>query len=298
MSFSRRIVLHIRTFSIFGGIALAAFCRPGTVSAASLENLIRPGDKLQITVYNHSDLSQNVTVDDSDNVALPLVGMVSAQNVDANGLSQRIAARVAKFDPKPAVEVQVLSSDPSIFVSGGPVGVLQYMPGETLSQAIAQIESPPQQIATQFGSTPSINSSRNLFNGRIDLHRVALSRNGAQVGMFDAADLAETGQSGPALKPGDIIGLMDKPVRVSVQGNVQEPGYAYLSNAEPLNDAIAQVGGATQDGSSHVALTRSGQTTSYPLGDAILSQPGQNGDVLTLPRAPHVGVVGAVDHPR
>lgn len=297
MSARRVNVFRANVFSAVAALASSMVILSGTIASASSLNPIRSGDKLQITVYNHSDLSQNVTVDDSDNISLPLIGIVSADGVDADGLAKRVAAKVARFDPRPAVDVQVLSSEAAIFISGGPVGVLPFSPGETLSQVIAEVASPPQQIANTFGSTPSINASRNLLNGRIDLHHVKLTRGKTFVGDFDAASFAETGVSGPSLKPGDIVSFIEKPVRVQVNGNVQEPGVAYLAADEPLYDAIAQVGGVTPDSASHVELSRAGHKASFPLGAQVLSQPGINGDVLVLPRAPHVGVVGAIDKP-
>ena len=45
-------------------------------------------------------------------------------------------------------------------------------------------------------------------------------------------------------------------------------------------------------------LQRDGRTSSLALGDPLFTQPAQNGDVVTVPEAPRVNVVGMVDNAR
>ena len=49
--------------------------------------------------------------------------------------------------------------------------------------------------------------------------------------------------------------------------------------------------------SNHVLLQRAGSTRSLALGDTAFNQPAQTGDVLTIPAAPRVNVVGTVVTP-
>jgi protein involved in polysaccharide export with SLBB domain len=65
-----------------------------------------------------------------------------------------------------------------------------------------------------------------------------------------------------------------------------------------MSEAITEAGGLLPTSSSnHILLQRGGETQSLALGDPIFAQPAQNGDVITVPQAPRVTVVGLVVTP-
>jgi len=258
---------------------------------------VHAGDQLQVTVYNHPELSERVTVNASDALSLPLAGTVNVSGLETTQIAVRIQHALEPYVKYPAVDVQLTGQTASLFVSGGPGGVLRYEPGETLAAALADL--PSLESANAADATPA-KASRlvSLERSRIDLHRVGLTRNGRSLGTFDAVALSARGEGGPQLLPADTINLVNKPKTVRVLGDVQTPGAAYLWNDEPLADALQQVGGPTDSAaSSNLQLDRDGTKYALALGDARFHEPAQSGDVITVPTAPRVSVVGLVDHP-
>lgn len=286
----------MHTFIVTSLAAVVGFVL-GTSAVCADESQLRAGDKLQITVYNHPEFSGPVVVNDATHVFVPLVGEINAEHMTSHQLGDHIASRLSGFIPHVAVDVQIESSDPSVFIDGGPVAVLPYTPGETLTNAITQLEAPPAQFAGSASGTPSDQSARNLLHGRSDLHRVGVVRNGVSLGTFDIPAMRDTGQPGLGLRPGDTIVLVNKPIHVVVQGEVREPGSAYLDVNEALSDAVTQVGGTLPSATSSVHLTRQGAMQIVALGSPTFSSPGKDGDTVFVPRAPRIGVVGAVDKP-
>jgi protein involved in polysaccharide export with SLBB domain len=250
---------------------------------------VNAGDQLQITIYNAPDLSRKVTVDATGSVSLPLAGSVNVRGLETHQAAERIESALAPYFSSPAaVDVEMSAENTSLFVSGGPGGVLKYEAGETLTAALSDLAG----TSDKGGGLPA------LARSRIDLHRVAIDRNGAALGPFDAMALLSHGESGPELQPGDTISLVDKPNIVRVIGDVSAPGNAYVSPDESLNDALIQVGGVRDTAASaNLTLQRGGVIKTLSLGASELREPAHDGDVLTVPTAPRVSVVGAITKP-
>ena len=237
---------------------------------------LHPGDQLAITVYNHPELQASATIDASGRVSLPLAGQVDAKGLDPSQLAQKIVVALQPYVIKPAVDVRLVSQNPTIFLNGGPGGNLTYRPGDTLVSALA---------GSQIGQG-------------VDITKVKVERDGKVMGPYNLQQLAAAGQGGPALQPGDTIALVNKPVAVKVGGAVQHPGFAYLDPGEPLADAIQQVGGPTQNAAmTQAVLDRDGNRQALALAGTSLQEAAKNGDVLDVPEAAQVEVVGMVGHP-
>jgi len=238
---------------------------------------LHPGDKIAILVYNHPELSlPSASIDADGEVTMPLAGGVDAKNLDAQRLARRIEAALAPYVRRPAVNVTVLSQVQSVFVSGGPGGIISYQPAEGLNAAVGGL---------QVGSA-------------VDLRNVRLLRDGHQLGPFDVVQLAAAGQPGPTLQPGDTLELPNKPVAVTVRGEVAKPGIAYLEAGQSLAEAVTQVGGTVVGAAADDAvLERNGERKVVALGGGDVSEPAQNGDVLIVSPAVHVSVIGMVQTP-
>lgn len=271
----------------------AFFCCAGAASATTLH----PGDKISIDVYNHPELAaQSATLDSTGHVSVPLAGLVDAENISPTQLSSRIAARLAPYVRKPAVDVQLLAQGQNIFVVGGPGGVLQYSPGETLAGALAQVAGG----AGGAGATldPSETAARELQYGSIDLRHVVIERDGRNLPPVNVANLTAGGNAGPALHPDDTIKLREKPIPVAVRGEVKGPGVAHLDPDEPLSNALLQVGGVNDATSSvQFLLTRAGKQMVVTTSSPEYREPAQSGDQIYVPHAERVAVVGQVIKP-
>lgn len=279
---------HLRSTSRVAIVSLALTAALATNATAA----VRAGDQLDIAVYNHPELSRKSIVDSRGDVSLPLAGTVVVRGLEPKRIADRIARALEPFVIRPAVEVQLVAQTTSIFLSGPNGGVLKYQPGETLVSVIADLPSSGTAIEGGGAGTAGLQRSP------VDMRHVVLERDGKITGTYDALALAAHGESGPELQPGDTLDLQNKPLDVRVLGDVKRPGNTYLSKDEPLSNAIDQAGGINASGATaQVALQRDGATTMLALGDVAFREPAQDGDVITVPTAPRVSVVGLVAKP-
>jgi protein involved in polysaccharide export with SLBB domain len=265
----------------------------GVVASPALAK-VHPGDRVAVLVYNHPELSEQTTVDGSGRISLPLAGDVDTTNLSPGEIASRVRYRLQPYVRKVAVDVQLVSQAQSIFVSGGPGGVLAYSPGENLSSALAQLRAQNVAVANTVAGPQE---STDFDHGRVDLTRVAIVRDGTVLGPFDSNQSAYNLGGGTILQPGDTIELRDKPVAVTVRGYVKSPGVAYLNSTDPLSTAVAQVGGELPTSTNNVTLVRDGVKRSVAFGSPEFSQPAQPGDLIIVPRAPTITVVGMVVKP-
>ncbi|MGD0475930.1 MAG: polysaccharide biosynthesis/export family protein [Candidatus Velthaea sp.] len=260
---------------------------------------LHPGDRVAVLVYNHPELSGQSTVDGSGNISLPLAGGVDTTNLDPSQVAQKVRYRLQPYVRKVAVDVQLLAQGQSVFVSGGPGGVLAYSPGENLSGALAQLRA--QTVPVNNTNAPpgqQVTSDFDFDHGRIDLQHVGVIRDDRLIGSFDATT-SGLGTGGSAvLQPGDTIQLRNKPVSVTVRGDVKQPGVAYLDATESMSAALTQAGGELPtSATNNIILERGGVRHTVALGSPEFSQPAQSGDVILVPRAPTISVVGMVVKP-
>jgi len=290
-------------------IGVAAFFVVVCGSAAFAANL-HPGDKVEVTVYNHPELSGSLTLDATGSLSLPLAGTVSGLGIEPERLAHIVEMRLRPYVRHAAVDVKLTQQTSSIFVDGGPLGVLKYEPGATLTNVVEQLAVATPAIpasgpasGTQVPAVPvapdtQSTAALDLTNGPEDFHSVRLSRDGTITGPYDLVALRANGDRGPALLPGDTILLAHKPIEVTVLGEVAKPGAAYLAGNEPLQQAVAQAGGIVATGSQDGIILRRGETAqALSAGAPEFAAPARNGDELVIRRAPRVDVIGEVQKP-
>jgi protein involved in polysaccharide export with SLBB domain len=256
---------------------------------------VHPGDRVAVLVYNHPELSEQTIVDGSGKISLPLAGGVDTTNLDPAQIAARVRYALKPYVRKVAVDVQLVTQGASIFVAGGPGGVLAYSPGENLAGALAQLRA---QAAAVNNVALGQAATSELENGRIDLQHVQIVRDGTVIGPLDATS-SGLGNGGAAiLQSGDTIQLQNKPVAVTVRGEVKVPAVAYLNPTDPMSAALTQTGGELPTSATNeITIERGGVTHHVALGSPEFSEPAQTGDVIVVPRAPVVGVVGMVVKP-
>jgi len=101
--------------------------------------MLDAGDKIRVTVFDQSDLTNTYSIDQSGYIAFPLIGAVAARGRTVQQIEGQIAAQLRNGylrDPDVSVEVDQYRS---IFVMGevGASGQYQYVPGMTVQNAIA-----------------------------------------------------------------------------------------------------------------------------------------------------------------
>jgi protein involved in polysaccharide export with SLBB domain len=266
---------------------------------------IHPGDTLDVQVWNHPELSKKVTVDADGSIRVPLSGVVPVAGLDEPAAARMLTVALRPYVLYPAVEVETIEQGKTIFIAGGPVGQLAYKPGETLTAAVTDAMAPSsaaeslsQNLNAAGESVTRVDGTNAAIRARIDLHAVSVQREGTTLGAYDIVALNARGEAGPLLEPGDTIAFAYKPMAVRVQGDVARPGPAYLGSDQSLDEAISQAGGLLPTAATnHVLLTRGDATQSLALGDPMFRAPAQTGDVITVPRAPRVNVLGPVVTP-
>jgi polysaccharide export outer membrane protein len=98
------------------------------------------GDQVRIITYGEDNLTGEFRVNDSGNIALPLVGAVHAAGLTSGDLEAAIAAALRRGNlvHKPSVAVEVIAYRP-IYVLGevNKPGQYPYQPGMTVVTAVA-----------------------------------------------------------------------------------------------------------------------------------------------------------------
>ncbi len=300
---------RFRAFAAGAGLrvlaATAGFWLSCLVAAGAAT--LHPGDKVDVVVFYHPELSSTVTLGSDGTIQLPVAGTISSEGLNSDQLARRIETKLSKYVQNPAVHVVLTQQGETVFVAGGPSGVLRYMPGETLSSIADQLEYSPTQRAVpgtvhafDLAERPEQVSAQplDIYEGPTDFRRVSVLRDGKEYGPFDVIALRGAGQPGMVLAPGDTVQLVNKPVEVFVRGEVSQPGPAYLYPQDPLSRALDQVGGTTTTASqTQITLVRGGTAQVVSLGNPVFSEPAVNGDALSVPKAPRVDVLGTVVHP-
>jgi protein involved in polysaccharide export with SLBB domain len=162
---SRRHVVHKQVLSAL--IVSAVLCIAGPALAD-----VHPGDQIFVTVYGHPELTGPFDVNAADQVSLPLAGTISVAGMDTQQIARRIQLALDPFVIKPAVDVQLKTQPDTIFVAGGPGGVLKFQPGETLAAALVDLPVEGRPATTTDATSRSADALTPLETSRIDLRRV------------------------------------------------------------------------------------------------------------------------------
>jgi polysaccharide export outer membrane protein len=196
----RRLIFAVLA-TLVGGAAQAAlpkgqesysnFPAPSAEQSVS-DYLIGAQDRINITVFQEPDLSlQNVQVDASGNILLPLIGTVTASGKTTSELSREIATRLDKqFLVDPQVSVIVVSSvSQKVTVEGSVTepGVYEVRGQTTLLEALAMAKGPTRVAA---------------------LNRVAVFRtiDGQRMGaLFDIKAIRRGEMADPEIRGNDIV---------------------------------------------------------------------------------------------
>ena len=238
---------------------------------------IQPGDKLDVVVFDHPDVSTQVTVANDGGIFVPLVGRVQAQGLLPQTIARTIEAdlRSSDFIDSPAVDVRVLSQNETVFLTGALNATLPLGPSETLAMAVAGATLP----------------------AGADLANVTLRRGSKTSGPYDLLTVKTQQDVTPQLASGDSINVPMQPVIVGVIGAVKAPVTAYLAANQPLASALQNVQYADTANQQRVVILRGGTAIVTARGGAVLNEPGKTGDQLLIPPVAHVTVLGFAGKP-
>lgn len=131
----------LTAFMLF--VAFLAFPAPyGQAQTNDLvlqEYRIGPGDKLNITVFGHPDLTVEATVDGAGRISMPLIGAIQANSKTITQVREEIAAALNKdYIIDPRVNVEVINFRPFYILGDvNKPGSYPYIEGMTVRMAVA-----------------------------------------------------------------------------------------------------------------------------------------------------------------
>ena len=168
--------------------------KPRIYHNARFEYRIAPHDRIQVTVYNHPELStqtinaDGVLVDGSGIVHLPLINAVRIGKLSQPQAARRVQARYGKYLKKSSVQLEVLNK--RAFVAGEvkSPGVVK-LPNEqtALLQAITEVG----------GFTDTADKSR--------IFLIRKSGRGSRVAIIDLTNPTSLSHATMMIRPNDIL---------------------------------------------------------------------------------------------
>jgi polysaccharide export outer membrane protein len=222
--------------------------------------LMGPGDILQITVWDHPELTipagsfrnpedSGQQIGDDGSLYYPFVGVIQADGMTVPELREVLTERLATYIKKPQLDVRVVAYRSKKV----------YVVGEVNDPGVLPLDDLPMMI------TDAINLSGGLTS-EADKTGVNVSRNGKtfEINLKSLYDYADTSQN-MTLTHGDIVNVLDRSQqKVFMMGEVKTPGAVEIINGRlTLAAALGEGGGVNQ-------------VTADPAGIYVIR--GSNGD--------------------
>ncbi len=209
-------------------------------SAAKSERKIRPGDKIQISVYGHEELPKEAIVGADGTIRYPFMKDIKVDGMTMDQLNNVLAARLSQYIGGRAEVVVAFSQEEMIEVivlgQVNSPGALKIPKNHTIQGA----------IAAAGGATP-----------RSDLNKMRLIRRNPETGLRDditiplESIIIETGnvEKLKDLQDGDIIFVpaIYGAVYANVLGAVRSPGNYPLFPGANVIDVVFLAGGPQDD---------------------------------------------------
>lgn len=254
----RLVMALLLGFSLCGLPMMAAAqtqpAAPVEAAEASEDSLggyvLGANDRLRLIVFGEENLSGEFVVDETGNVALPLIGEVSAGGLDVRAFERAIQQRLADgYLRDPRVSVEVLSARP--FYILGEVqkpGQYPFVSGMTAANA----------VAVAGGFLPLANQSK-----------VFVKRSGTQ------AEEALPLTPATLIRPGDTLRVVKG--AFFILGEVNAPGEYPFSEGLTVLQAVATARGFTyraNRGKVYIQHAGDVEERRYKVTPSLILQPG------------------------
>lgn len=261
----------------------------GAVPAASVplsvpQEIIHPGDQLNVQVYGDATLTQTVTVLPDGSIVYPLIGRVPIAGKTLDQATSTMRQRLSKFVRQPTVTIAIAAlGQPDVLVLGDvkTPGKYQLRSDARITDAIAAAGG----IAIVNGDLPEAR----LSDPQGDVTEVPLQK------LLHDGDVSQD----KPLAEGDVV-YVPGPVTfdIVVTGAVDHPGDVQVAEGDRLSMAIAKAGNSAAAGAdlNDIKVMRTlpnGQRTSQTVnlyqalekGDMTADIPLAKGDVVYVPQA-------------
>ena len=224
-------------------------------SVQKLQYLIGPGDVLQITVWDHPELtipagsfrdaaSSGQQIGDDGYLFYPYVGLVKAAGMNIAALRDVLTEKLSKFIQNPQLDVRVVAYRSKRV----------YVVGEVNSPGVLPLDDVPLTIADAISLSGGLTAD--AFKSGVNVSRDGIVHEIDLRALYDFADSSQN----LMLKHGDIVNVLDRSQqKVFVMGEVRTPGAVEIINGElSLAGALGERGGVNQSSadSSEIYVVR------------------------------------------
>ncbi len=203
--------------------------------------LIGPGDVLNIEVWQHPDISRDVTVNHKGDIKLPPVRKMSVMGMNPPLLEEKLGEALSKYliDPVVFVTVKEYNSHRVIALGETKTGMYTLKRKTTLAEFLGQIGGP---------------------TDNADVSHIKLIKKDGEVITYDLNEIMKEPQKSQevVVSGGDTVYVPPLEFnKVYVLGEVRAPKAVVIKGKLTLIDAIAEAGGYTPDAvTSSVMIVR------------------------------------------
>lgn len=205
--------------------------------------LVGPGDVLQITVWDHPELTlptgqfrdaetSGQLVDEEGYFFYPYIGKVRARGMTVAGLREVITERLSTYINNPQLDVRVVDFRSKKI----------YVVGEVNVPGVLPLNDVPMMVADAINRAGGLTDD--AYKSGVNISRDGTIYNIDLKAMYDLADASQNLR----LKHGDILNVLDRSQqKVFVMGEVKAPRSVAIINSElTLSAALGEVGGVNQ----------------------------------------------------
>ncbi|PLX81389.1 MAG: periplasmic polysaccharide biosynthesis/export protein [Desulfuromonas sp.] len=248
------------------------------ISAVASENYqIGPGDLLQVTVFDHDELTSKIRVDEQGRIQLPLIGQVHVDGLDTSHISEKLVTLFADgylVNPQVSIRVDEYRSRKVIVVGQvGRPGLFELSGPTTLLELISKIGG----LTKDAGDNITIN--RKKVGGDHPSDEEILEINIRQ--LLEEGDTSIDVQ----LKDGDSV-FVPKASIAYVTGEVKRPDSYKIDEGETVIMLITKAGGFTPIASqSRVRIIRTIDGEENVMERVPLNLPVLPDDVIVVPES-------------
>ncbi|MCI0493745.1 polysaccharide export protein [candidate division KSB1 bacterium] len=199
--------------------------------------MIKPGDAIQIIVYEHEELSQTVTVSADGTVGFPSLEGLPVDGITLQRFREIIVAQLSRYiERSPLVTVRFAETYP------------------TRVTILGQVANPGVHVVLNTSTIQGAVIAAGGFSAGAQLSQIKLIRSEGENKTSHTVNMERFYLSGdpstlPELKDGDTIVVPGNPIArtVKVLGSVERPGSFEVSFQTSLLDILFMAGGPTED---------------------------------------------------